>query len=83
MPQQVIFYRNPAEAAFWDLFMNSPNTFPVIMILVTFFVSIIILFRILPPSSLIRNPYWHLWREPLAVIISLTIAVLVGWWMWI
>lgn len=39
--QSVIVYRNPVEAAFWDMFMSSPNTFPVMVSIVVFFVTLL------------------------------------------
>lgn len=34
--ESIIIYRNPMEAAFWDIVMNSPYTFPVVVALVAF-----------------------------------------------
>ena len=40
---EIIVYRNPGEAAFWNLITTSPNAFPVIAGIVVFFVTLTVI----------------------------------------
>lgn len=40
MPQSIIVYRNPLEAAFWSMLMDSPYVFPIIVAVVVFIVGV-------------------------------------------
>lgn len=40
--QEIIVYRNPYEAAFWNLVLSSPNTFPIFLGVISFGVSFLV-----------------------------------------
>lgn len=79
--QQIIVYRNPAEAAFWDLMTSSPNMFPISVGIVVFFVFLLVFSDVTRKSKYrgvrnVANSY-----VPLAI--AAVVGVLVTWYMWI
>lgn len=79
--QQVIVYRNPAEAAFWDLMTNSPNMFPISVGIVMFFVAMIVSDRILRGSK--YRAVRQFGNSYASLVIGTVIGFLTTWYMWL
>lgn len=78
--QSVIVYRNPMEAAFWDMFMNSPNTFPVIVSVVVFFALLIGLAPV--TEKLRRGSLWRAtWPGYLLIAVAAAGAIATFYYM--
>ena len=77
--QEVIVYRNPAEAALLQL-LGSANLFPVICGIFVFFVVFI------TTLNLFTGKYSNGKRGKIATNVSLVLGVVSGaatiWWMW-
>lgn len=76
MPQSIIIYRNPLEAAFWDLFMSSALTFPIITSVVVFVVAYWFIDDYVSPLWLARvsRPF-RPWVRHFTLVMSLACAV--------
>lgn len=79
--QQIIVYRNPAEAAFWNTIMSADNIFPIFVGVVVFFAVLLITDSIVRKSKIraiynLRNSYFPL-------IVSAICGIFTVWYMWI
>jgi zinc transporter ZupT len=75
---QVIVYRNPLEAAVWDLFMNSTNTFPLIASVVVFFIVFMVLDSNFPGTQKIQK-----YRNNIMLALSVIAGFAMGWYLWV
>lgn len=75
---QIIIYRNPAEAYFWNSIASSENIFPIIVSCFVFFIVLLI------SNSLICKLKLKFWYEEfLPLIIATICAIFTAWNMWI
>lgn len=77
--QQIIVYRNPAEAAFWDLLLNSPNMFPISMGVVVFFVVLLLSDHVIRGNRFTR----HMANSYASLVIGSVAGVFTTWYMWL
>lgn len=77
--QQIIVYRNPAEAAFWDLLLNSPNMFPIGVGIVVFFVVLLISDNVMRRNRVMRR----MANSYASLVIGAVAGVIITWYMWL
>lgn len=79
--QQIIVYRNPAEAAFWDMIMSSPNLFPIMVGIVVFFNVLIFSTYLVRKSK--QKMIYNLRNSYFPLIVSAICGIFTVWYMWI
>lgn len=79
--QEIIVYRNPAEAAFWNTIMSSNNLFPIIVGVVVFF-AVLLVTDSLVRKSKIRAIY-NLSNSYFPLIVGTICGIFTAWYMWI
>lgn len=80
--QQIIVYRNPAEAAFWNTIMSADNIFPIFVGVVVFFAVLLITDSILYKSKH-RVTYTILRHSYFSPIVGAICGIFTVWYMWI
>ena len=75
--QEIIVYRNPAEAAMWNL-LGSANAFPIMVGVVAFFVVFLAVNRLLTQGKTFRQP---IWKTNVALVFGALAAIGVIWKM--
>lgn len=79
--QEIIVYRNPAEAAFWNTIMSADNIFPIIAGVVVFF-AVLLITDSLVRKSKIRAIY-TLSNSYVSLIVGAICGIFTAWYMWI
>lgn len=79
--QQIIVYRNPAEAAFWDMIMSSTNLFPIMVGIVVFFNVLIFSTYLVRKSK--QKMIYNLRNSYFPLIVSAICGIFTVWYMWI
>ena len=77
MMQQVIVYRNPVEAAFWNLITDTPIQFWVGLVVA--FITFVIVLGSLEKISLIKKIKNRNTRDKVVISISGVFGILVFW----
>jgi hypothetical protein len=78
-PQSFIVYRNPMEAAFWEM-MSSGEFIPVIAGVLVFFAVFLIANRVLVGRSSWNTPAW---KTNLALTLGAMAGVFTIWKLWL
>lgn len=79
--QEIIVYRNPAEAAFWNTIMSADNIFPIFVGVVVFF-AVLLITDSLVRKSKIRAIY-NLRNSYVSLIVGAICGIFTVWYMWI
>lgn len=75
---QIIIYRNPVEAYFWNALTSSENIFPIVVSCVVFFIVLLISDSIIRKSKVkFKN------KEYASLFIASVCAIFTAWHMWI
>ena len=75
---QIIVYRNPAEAYFWNALTSSENIFPIFLSCIVFFIILLVSDSIIRKSKVkFKN------KEYASLFIASVCAIFTAWNMWI
>lgn len=83
--QQVIVYRNPAEAAFWEFIMSSNNVFPIVVgavigVVLCVFFDLVIRKNV---GYVQHSRFMRYVRDYGALVIGAVVWFLVSWYLWL
>lgn len=89
---EIIVYRNPFEAAFWNLLSSNGGViFPLIMGLVAFFISMAVVDTYFHRWAVRISPWWRQldrsiqkeWDNRVQFTVSTIVACAVIYWLWL